>query len=391
VAPIIVVIVTSERASLTPTDDYETFAAWKVAAIWLIPAALSTLETVMFARMGGRPISVLRAFVAEAPQWLGWAFLTPPIIALGERYPLRRPVRSASIVIHAVASLGASLLLAVCEAVVNSWVRPFPAGLRMMTLNWFLSGLPVTTLTYAAIVIASYAWRNSARLRRREREAAELEAQLREAQLGALRMQLQPHFLFNSLNAVMALVRDHETERAVRALSLLSDVLRATINSGDVHETSLASEIDFVTRYLSIEQVRFGDRLRIVIDVPQELNDARVPVFILQPFVENALKHGVLRAREGNEIAIVARAEAASLVLTVRDDGSGLPPAGGPTPGVGISNARRRLERMYGSAARLAVHDAPDAPGVEVVITVPFAPSGAQAAQIVQESAGVAV
>lgn len=389
--PIIVVIVTSERASRAPSDDNETFAAWKVAAIWMIPAALSTFETVMFARMGGRPISVWRAFVAEAPQWLGWAFLTPAIIALAERYPLRRPVRTRSLLIHAVASLGASLLLSVCEALVNAWVRPFPAGLLVMTLNWFLSGLPVMTLTYAAIVIASYAWRNSARLRRREREAAELEAQLRDAQLGALRMQLQPHFLFNSLNAVMALVRDHETERAVRALSLLSDVLRATINAGDVHETTLASEIDFVTRYLSIEQVRFGDRLRIVVDVPEELNDARVPVFILQPFVENALKHGVLRAREGNEIIIAARAEAASLVLTVRDDGAGLPSSNGSNSGVGITNARNRLERMYGAEAVLFVHNTPNAPGVEVVITIPLGRSVAPSTIAAPESAGVAV
>jgi LytS/YehU family sensor histidine kinase len=189
----------------------------------------------------------------------------------------------------------------------------------------------------------------------------------------------------------MALVRDHETERAVRALSLLSDVLRTTINAGDVHETTLASEVDFVTRYLSIEQVRFGDRLRIVVDVPEELNDARVPVFILQPFVENALKHGVLRGRGGNEIVIAARAQAASLVLTVRDDGSGLPSSNGSSSGVGISNARHRLERMYGAAAGLSVHNTPDAPGVEVVITIPLGRAAARATIAAPESAGAAV
>jgi len=362
----------TQGANIRQSDEGESFAAWKIAAVWTIPAVLSTVETVMFARLGGHPIAVWRAFVGEAPQWFGWAMLTPAILALGERFPLRLPVRASSVLVHAAASLGASLFLAVCDALVNAWVRPSPSGLIANTRNWFLGGLPATTLVYFAIVVASYAWRSSVRLRRREREAAALEAQLRDAQLGALRMQLQPHFLFNSLNAVMALVRDHDTERAVHALSLLSDVLRATVNAGDAHETTLASEIDFVTRYLSIEQVRFGDRLRVVIDVADELRDAHVPVFILQPFVENALKHGVLRGREGNAILISAREHGTSLILDVRDDGRGLAHSTVSGPGVGISNARLRLERMYGSRARLTVRNAANASGVEVSITMPL-------------------
>lgn len=280
-------------------------------------------------------------------------------------------------IVHAAASIGASFLLAVGDAVVNAWVRPSPAGIVASTRNWFLGGLPATTLVYFAIVVASYAWRSSVRLRERDAQAAALEAQLREAQLSALRMQLQPHFLFNSLNAVMALVRDRDTDRAIRALALLSDVLRTTMNAGDAHETTLAAEVDFVRRYLGIEQVRFDDRLRVEIDVPEELEDARVPVFILQPFVENALKHGVLRGRSGNEIALSASSNGASLVLRVCDDGCGLTSTsgvgGGESSGVGIANARRRLERMYGSAAQLSVRDRPNAAGVEVTITLPLA------------------
>ena len=372
VAPVIVVVVTTQPTQRERRGEDESLSAWKIAAVWTIPAILSTVETVMFARLAGHPIAMWRAFVGEAPQWFGWAALTPAIIALGERYPLRRPIGARSVFVHGGASLVAGLLLAIADAVVNAWVRPSPAGLIATTRNWFLGGLPATTLVYFAIVVASYAWRDSARLRRREREAAALEAQLRDAQLSALRMQLQPHFLFNSLNAVMALVRDHDTDRAIRALALLSDVLRATVNAGDAHETTLGSEIDFVTRYLGIEQVRFGDRLRVVIDVPPELETARVPVFILQPFVENALKHGVLRAREGNEIAISARVHDSSLVLEVRDDGRGLTSSAGSTSGVGIANARRRLERMYGTTSGLTVRDAPMGTGVEVRITIPL-------------------
>jgi LytS/YehU family sensor histidine kinase len=132
----------------------------------------------------------------------------------------------------------------------------------------------------------------------------------------------------------------------------------------------LASEVDFVTRYLAIEQVRFGDRLRVTIDVPRQLAAARVPVFILQPFVENSLKHGVLRGREGNEIVISARASGASLELRVSDDGRGLGASSGVGEGLGISNARRRLERMYGTNASLLVQPGVAGRGVDVHIVL---------------------
>jgi len=152
----------------------------------------------------------------------------------------------------------------------------------------------------------------------------------------------------------------------------LSDVLRATVNAGDAHETTLAAEVDFVTRYLRIEQVRFNERLQVRIDVADDLRDAKVPVFILQPFVENSLKHGVLQGRGANEIAISSHADATMLTLEVRDDGRGLSNAGTSGAGVGISNARRRLERMYGPQAALDVSNAASVPGVVVRIRIPL-------------------
>jgi LytS/YehU family sensor histidine kinase len=268
--------------------------------------------------------------------------------------------------------LAAGLLLAVGDAVVNTWARPSRSSLASNVRDWFIGGLPATTFVYFAIVIATYGWRNTAALRRRDREALALAAQLRESQLAALRMQLQPHFLFNSLNAIMALVRDHDTGRAIHALSLLSDVLRATVHVGDSHETTLGAEIDFVTRYLNIEQVRFNERLRVRIDVPDEHRDASVPVFILQPFVENSLKHGVLQGRGANEIAIASAVDASTLTLEVRDDGRGLTNGETTGSGVGIPNARQRLERMYGARAELTVANARSAAGVVVQIRIPL-------------------
>lgn len=349
---------------------------WTVFGLWTVPALLSALETVTFSRLGGHPVAPWRAFVGEAPQWYGWALLTVPIIRLGERFPLRPPVRLSRIGIHATLSVAASFAIGIADAAVNQWIRPTDAPFIRSVMNWFVSGLPVTTLVYFAILGVGYALGNSARLRERERRAAELEAQLRDAQLAALRMQLQPHFLFNSLNAVMALVRDQDTPRAIRALSLLSDVLRTTVSAGDAQQTTLAQEIEFVTRYLEIERVRFGDRLRVSVDVPEGLEQALVPTFVLQPFVENSLKHGVLRERTGNEIAIGARATTDRLVLTVTDDGRGLPVQTETLAlgngGVGIANARARLDQMYGRAADLSVRNGTAGRGVFVEVTLPL-------------------
>lgn len=341
-------------------------------AIWTIPAILSTLETVTFASLNQHPIETWRAFVGEAPQWYCWALFTPAIVLLGRVAPLGRPIRLRSIGIHIAASVGMSAATAFVTALVNLWVRPSGRGLLASATNWFLGDLPATTLVYFAVLGASYALANNALLRDRERRAAELETQLRDAQLAALRMQLQPHFLFNSLNAVGALVRDQDSAGAIRVVSLLGDVLRASMNAGAGHETSLTAEIEFVRRYLEIERVRFGERLRVTIDVPAPLADARVPIFILQPFVENALKHGILRERDGNEISISATGIDHSLHLVVRDDGRGLP-NGELSGGVGIRNARERLARMYGDAARLRVANAGEGKGVAVEIVVPLA------------------
>lgn len=371
VAEPIMIAMSLERASRLSTTDHRWIPTWQIAAIWVIPTVLSTAETVIFAAQAGRPIPAWRAFVGEAPQWLGWALLTPGILALAERFPLSRPVRAAAVLVHMAASLLAGVLLALADALVNAWVRPSGQGLWATARGWFLGGLAATTLVYFAIVIAGYAWRNAARLRERDREAAALEAELRRSQLGALRMQLQPHFLFNSLNAVMALVRDRDTERALGALALLGDVLRATVNAGDANEATLAAELDFVRQYLRIEQIRFGDRLAVTFETDGAPSDAMVPVFILQPFVENALKHGVLRGRERNAIAIGAHVDAGSLVLSVRDDGRGLSSLGNGA-GVGIANARRRLEHLYGARATLAVAPGAAGRGVDVTIAIPL-------------------
>jgi LytS/YehU family sensor histidine kinase len=264
----------------------------------------------------------------------------------------------------------------------DSLLRPSNRTFYGTAQAWFLSGLPLATLAYFAVVAVSYALINAARLRARERDAAELSSQLTSAKLGALTMQLQPHFLFNSLNAIMALVRDQDTRGALRSLGLLGDVLRSTLALGSTQEVPLRTEMEMVERYLAMEQVRFGNRLAVQLAIPDELLDCAVPTFILQPLVENALRHGIAPVRAGGQLTIAAAHAAPDLRLTVEDTGRGLP-AGSTgrhdegvdsADGLGLANTRGRLTALYGASGRLTVSERPASAGGGVIatITIPY-------------------
>jgi len=202
-------------------------------------------------------------------------------------------------------------------------------------------------------------------------QAVRLAAQLAEARLGALRMQLNPHFLFNSLNAITVLVRDQNTAAAARMLELLSGVLRQVLRAEEAHETTLAAELDFLERYLAIEQVRFSDRLRPRIEVDPAIARALVPRFVLQPLVENALRHGIARRADSGALTIRAHRESGDLVLTVQDDGPGLTPGTESAGGVGLANTRARLNVLYGERASLDISDASGG-GVVATVRLPY-------------------
>jgi signal transduction histidine kinase len=348
---------------------------WLIFAAWTVPALLATLETVVFARQSGHPIGLARAFASEAVGWYTWALCTRGIVILADRYPLERPIRIRHVAVHLGAYLTVALAASLAWAAAGHWLRP--TGLPFLALlgSWFLSGLPFTVLVYAAVVAITYTIANRARLRDREQQAEVLARRLAESQLAALRMQLQPHFLFNTVNGIMALVRDQETDRAVSALAKLADLLRLTLRLGISAEVTLETEIGFVRRYLEIEQLRFGDRLRVTFDVSPTLLDAAVPTFVLQPFVENAVRHGITPRRSGGTIAIDASDGDGLLHLSVRDDGVGFAGSenGGATgePRVGIANARATLRQLYGARAAIALVPGPNG-GTTAEIRLPL-------------------
>jgi signal transduction histidine kinase len=339
-----------------------------VLGVWSVPALLAAFETWMFWRMSGRDAPFWRAVVMEGPAWLTYALATPAIFALGRRLPLRRPRLGRTLATHLVCALVAGAAYTGLATYTSQLfaVTPRPMPFVRYWASWFLSALPLTTLTYFGILGAGLALTYFAESKRRETEAARLAAQLAEARLGALRMQLHPHFLFNTLNAVTVLARDGDTRGVARMLTLLGDLLREVLRTDAAHHVPLDEELAFVRRYLEIERVRFADRLTVHEAVDDAARGALVPAFVLQPLVENALRHGLAPRAAGGVVQVGARlvraahaqgADADGVELWVRDDGAGLPAdwAGADDYGIGLSNTAARLAELHGGHAALSV------------------------------------
>ena len=258
-----------------------------------------------------------------------------------------------------VASLVSCAAWAGSGAVLRRLLIPGADGAitEQFLVSWFFITLPFGVAVYFAVVGAE--------------RAVFYFFESREARLTALRAQLNPHFLFNSLNAITVLVRDGNTEAAGRMLELLSDVLRQVLRTESTHETTLAAELEFLERYLAIEQVRFSDRLRPLVEIAPGIGGAAVPRFLLQPLVENALRHGIARRADAGVLQVRARREGSELILTVEDDGPGLALAGAGAGGVGLANTRARLAALYGERASLEIGNAAGG-GVVATVRLPY-------------------
>jgi LytS/YehU family sensor histidine kinase len=254
-------------------------------------------------------------------------------------------------------------------------IRPVPeetTSIRTLAQLLFLGKFHVGVATYWVLVLLRYTFDYYRRYREQELRASRIATQLAQAQLQALRMQLHPHFLFNTLNAISALMH-RAVAAADRMLARLSDFLRLTLESGGMQEVPLKQELDFLGRYLEIEKTRFADRLTVHMDVEPDALDAQVPNLILQPLVENAIRHGIARSSSAGTIEIRAHRANGTLHLAVRDDGPGLAANGGAPPreGVGLSNTRARLAQLYGESSRLELGNAAEG-GVVVNLDLPY-------------------
>lgn len=294
-----------------------------------------------------------RQLIWEAADWLVYGLLTPLVFLAANRWRLTRDTALARVPLHllfavllcgAWAGMGELLRWAVLPE------QQAPTSQSM--IGWFFISLPFGVSVYFAVLGIEHATHYFVEARTRETQAARLAAQLADARLSALRMQIQPHFLLNTLNAVTVIVRDRDHQTATRMLEQLGDLLRRVVRSDRPPEIPLREELDFLRQYLAIEQVRFSDRLQPVIAVPDALLDALVPEFILQPLVENALRHGLARQSDLTTVTIEAAREGDDLVLRVADNGPG---PNGQGPGIGLSNTQQRLATLYGERGRLSL------------------------------------
>ena len=341
-----------------PADRPRTPIWLLISAAWAGPAILGALDTFVQSRLGNGPPASWRLLTWTAGDWLIYGALTPIVFRLARLFPLRAPVLRRNIAIHFLASLALCVVWAGAGVVLRRLLIPGPDGeiTTRATLSWLSTTLPFGVLVYFAVVVAEHAAHYFLEVQSRETHAARLSAQLAEARLSALRMQLHPHFLFNSLNALAVLVRDHDTPAASRMLELLSDVLHEVLHADRTPETALEAEIAFLHRYLEVERIRFSDRLRLAFDIDAAVSRAAVPTFVLQPLVENALRHGIAKRTDAGELRIRARREGDELVLTVEDDGPGPPGVRLPDgPGVGLANTRARLQALYGALASVGL------------------------------------
>ena len=338
-------------------------ARW--TAIWSVACLVFVSQSALRFIMRGQPVDWFSALWLEVLYWVPWLALTPVLLATARRWPLG----SGAPRVHIAWHLGVMFVVSVVQVIASDALQYAAAVSHGMftgpdatqrALTMYLRSFPALAITawwkYWVFMGLRHAFDYHRRFREREVAAAQLATQLATAQLQALRMQLHPHFLFNALHSA-AMLTMIDPERAHRVLVQLSALLRTTLDRSSSAEVPLAEEIDFLDRYLAIERVRFQDRLQVAIEADDEALSSLVPNLILQPLVENAVRHGIARRTDARCLTIRAAVQNGTLVLEVEDDGPGLPPGwtlesrnGG---GVGLPNVRARLDAMYGERARL--------------------------------------
>ena len=311
-----------------------------------------------------------------------WTPLTLAILWVTRRFPLEKPRIARSLLVHVPVFVVAALSGIALQTALTMAIRPFD----MLTLKqpfsvqffWEVRSIfPYTVFIYATIVGVGHAFEYRQRAREREMETAKLEALLAQAQVQSLKMQLHPHFLFNTLNGVVALVRERENDAAVKMLLGLSNMLRYALESSGRLEVPLSEEVEFLKLYLGVEQMRFPDRLHYSLEIDPETSLASVPSLVLQPLVENAIRHGIAKWLRPGTLRVASRRVGDTLELSVEDDAGSLEAGWETASGIGLANTRARLKQIYGEGQVLRLENRRSG-GVRALITIPFSMSASE-------------
>jgi two-component sensor histidine kinase len=368
-------------------DDERAFVGsrpkWSLIFIaWLIPAVIAMLQSAASYLMRDALAKEWPWVLMQLPRYLMWALCTPLVFSAVRRFPFRRDRFARSVWTHTLFALAFASVIELVWLFMSLVLQSFiePEILPRMLANWpeiysaaILSRMLGGAFTYGATAGIATTLGYHRRFREREVRSAQLEAQLALAQVQALKMQVHPHFLFNTLHAITVLIRE-DPAAATRVVTRLGDLLRLTLSRATTAQVSFRRELEILTLYLEIERMRFHDRLEIEYDVQPTTLDALVPDLILQPLVENAIRHGVSPNSGTGRIKVISRREGDWLQLEIRDNGTGLPEGAPPRDGIGLTTTRARLERLYGARHELTLTNLPQR-GCVARIRIPFQPA----------------
>ncbi len=364
-----------------------------VLAVWMLIGLSFTLNYFFFAShyvaIFEHPPTLGQMLVWELPYWLLWAGLAPAIFLFTRRFPIDRERWLGNSLLHLLACVVLSIAHRAIYLIIG-WLLHVAAYQNLGSIpdlysSDILFNLPTGFMSYGTIFLVSYVidyyrrhQQEELKISRLKAELAQAQLQVTEAQLQALKMQLHPHFLFNTLNSISALL-DEDVDAADQMLARLGDLLRLTLENSGAQQVTLQEELEFLRCYLEIEHVRFHDRLTVNMHIEPETLEARVPNLILQPIVENAVRHGIVSRIAPGEIEIRASRTGDILRLQVKDNGPGLhggeATSGRIKEGLGLTNTRARLQQMYGTAHRFDMADVPEG-GLQVTLEMPFDTAG---------------
>jgi signal transduction histidine kinase len=350
--------------------------------IWTFIGLVFTLQGYFTSYRSDRPDPFVDALYMQMSWAYLWALATPLVLWASSRLPIERNNWVRNSLLHVPISLGLSIIVTALGRVIIwlNWGWRFGKPLTFESITRFVIGNFSEGIgIYMLVALTGYAFSYYRRFREGQLRTFQLEAQLSQAQLHALKMQLHPHFLFNTLHSISALL-NKDTDSARRMITRLGDFLRLTLENSGSQEVTLQQEMEFLSCYLEIERIRFQDRLVTRVDVDLQTLDAKVPNLILQPIVENAIRHGIAPRSSPGLIEIEAKQRNSSLRIQVRDNGPGLPAHRTSEnlfkKGLGLANTETRLERLYGAAHLFDLRNNPDG-GLVVTLEIPFHKDGA--------------
>jgi sensor histidine kinase YesM len=364
-----------------------------VVAGWTLIGLTFTLNYYLFSdhyvAIFKQPPSLQQMLIWELPYWFLWAALSPLVFWLTRRFPLERGRLFRNSCVHVAACIALSVFHRAAYLIIG-WLLHVAVYRRLSSISEVFSflllfNLPTGFMSYGTVLLVSYSIDYYRRYQQEELKISQLKVALAQAQLEttraqlqSLKMQLQPHFLFNTLNSISTLL-DEDVEAADEMLARLGDFLRLTLDNSGAQEVTLQEELEFLRCYLEIERVRFHDRLTVELKIDSETLSALVPNLILQPIVENAIRHGIIACAGKGRIEVRATRSNGTLRLRVTDNGPGLHAREDAeerfkSRGLGFTLTRERLERLYSSKQRFSFEDATEG-GLQVTLEIPFIPS----------------